>query len=94
MKVRITHMKAPWPEGAKIGDVLEVSEVAPWALGKCVIVGDDEEVTATATTAEAEALAQAEKQAAEEIAANEAKPVGPENVTITGTEKPSNGKKK
>lgn len=106
MKVRITHLKAPWPEGALVGDVLEVSEVAPWALGKCVIVGDDEEVTASATVAgaedhavaialaEADALAQAEKQAAEEIAANEAKPTGPENVTITGTEKPSNGKKK
>jgi hypothetical protein len=45
MKVRITHMKAPWPEGAKIGDVLEVSGVAPWARGKCVQVGDDETVT-------------------------------------------------
>ena len=84
MKVRITHLKAPWPEGALVGDVLEVSEVAPWALGKCVIVGDDEEVTAKAPAvdaealalAEADALAQAEKQAAEEIAANEAKPAG------------------
>jgi hypothetical protein len=96
MKVRITHLKAPWPEGALVGDVLEVPEVAPWALGKCVIVGDDEEVTAPASTVDAEALAlaEAEKQAAEEIAANAAKPVGPENVTITGTEKPSTGKKK
>lgn len=82
MKVRITHLKAPWPEGALVGDVLEVSEVAPWALGKCVIVGDDEEVTAKAADAEAlalaeaDALAQAEKQAAEEIAANEAKSNG------------------
>lgn len=75
MKVRITHMKAPWPEGAKIGDVLEVSEVKPWALGKCVEVGEDEEVTfeAPVVDAEAEALAAAEKKAAEEAAANEAK---------------------
>lgn len=45
MKIKITHLKAPWPEGAKVGDVLEVSEVAPWALGKCVEAGEDEEVT-------------------------------------------------
>jgi hypothetical protein len=78
MKVRITHLKAPWPEGALVGDVLEVSEVAPWALGKCVTVGDDEEVTASASTVDAEALAlaEAEKQAAEEIAANAAKSTG------------------
>ena len=78
MKVRITHLKAPWPEGALVGDVLEVSEVAPWALGKCVIVGDDEEVTAPDLTVDAEALAlaEAEKQAAEEIAANAAKSTG------------------
>lgn len=48
MKVRITHLKAPWPQGAVVGDVLEVSEVAPWALGKCVEVGEDEEATLTA----------------------------------------------
>lgn len=56
MKVRITHMKAPWPEGAKIGDVLEVSEVKPWALGKCVEVGEGVEVTFTTPLADAEVV--------------------------------------
>lgn len=163
MKVRITHLKAPWPEGALVGDVLEVRVLPAWAIGKCEPAEDDAEVTvelpepvapeapqdkaaemvehfraqaqaaidraeeahalaqaelqvllakaqeanselqtlldaSEAKVAELEAkalpLAEAEKQAAEEIAANEAKPVGPENVTITGTEKPSTGKKK
>jgi hypothetical protein len=47
MKVQITHMKAPWPQGAVVGDVVEVPEVPAWALGKCIEVGDGVEVTLT-----------------------------------------------
>lgn len=54
MKVQITHMKAPWPEGAKPGDVIEVPQVPAWAIGKCIQVGDDVEVTLTAQKAEQE----------------------------------------
>lgn len=37
MKVVITHMKAPWPEGCGVGSVVEFESgvVLPWALGKC-----------------------------------------------------------
>lgn len=31
----ITHLKAPWPHGAVVGDVLDLEEVPAWALGKC-----------------------------------------------------------
>lgn len=42
MKVRITHLKAPWPAGAKVGDVVQFEGKAPaWALGKFVEAGDD-----------------------------------------------------
>lgn len=36
MKYEITHLKAPWPEGTKVGDVFEAGEgpVPAWALGK------------------------------------------------------------
>lgn len=43
MKVRITHMKAPWPSEAKVDQVVEfqVGAIPAWALGKCVPAGDD-----------------------------------------------------
>lgn len=52
MKVQITHMKAPWPCGAKVGDVVELdSAVIPaWAVGKCVET--EAEVTAPAVLEE------------------------------------------
>lgn len=48
MKVTITHLKAPWPAGAKPGDVVELdaAEVPGWAVGKCTPAADDAEVTA------------------------------------------------
>lgn len=46
MKIRITHMKAPWPEGAQVGDVLKVDAIPAWAAGKCVEVDGSEKVTA------------------------------------------------
>lgn len=45
MRVQITHLKAPWPQGAVVGDVLELASVPGWALGKCVPAPDDAEVT-------------------------------------------------
>lgn len=45
MKARITHLKAPWPLGARVGDVVEFAQVPAWAAGKVQEVGDDEAVT-------------------------------------------------
>lgn len=45
MKVRINVLKAPWPEGAKVGDVVELDSITPAFLGKCEQVGDDEKAT-------------------------------------------------
>lgn len=39
MRVVITHLKAPWPAGARVGDVVDFvdrSAVPAWAVGKCV----------------------------------------------------------
>ncbi|WP_054075841.1 hypothetical protein [Comamonas testosteroni] len=43
MKVRITERKAPWPQGAKVGEVVdfEGDTVPGWAQGKCHPVDDD-----------------------------------------------------
>lgn len=40
MRVRITHLRAPWPEGAQPGHIVEfpAGVVPPWALGKCQTV--------------------------------------------------------
>lgn len=45
MKARITHLKAPWPYGAKVGDVVEFESAPAWSVGKFEKVGDDEAVT-------------------------------------------------
>lgn len=45
MKARITHLKAPWPLGARVGDVVELDSEPAWAVGKFEKVGDDEPVT-------------------------------------------------
>jgi hypothetical protein len=49
MKVRITHLKAPWPAGAQVGDVIEMvgfyGELPGWATGKCKPVEDDVEAS-------------------------------------------------
>jgi hypothetical protein len=45
IKVRITHLKAPWPKGAQVGDVVEMDNMRAWAVGKCLRVGDDEQPT-------------------------------------------------
>ncbi|MDO8251408.1 MAG: hypothetical protein Q7T78_17045 [Rhodoferax sp.] len=38
-------MKAPWPAGAVVGDVLDLPAVPVWAVGKCKQVEDDVELT-------------------------------------------------
>lgn len=35
----IKHLKAPWPAGAKVGDVIEFAELPAWAAGKCELGG-------------------------------------------------------
>lgn len=41
MRIQITQLKAPWPAGAAVGDVLDLPAVPAWAVGKCQQVGDD-----------------------------------------------------
>lgn len=47
MKVTITHLKAPWPEGAAVGSVVEVpGDSIPAAFaGKCVPAEEDAEAS-------------------------------------------------
>lgn len=45
MKLTITHLKAPWPQGAVVGGVIELASVPAWAVGKCVPAADDAVVT-------------------------------------------------
>ena len=42
MKVAITALKAPWPEGSKVGSVVELEgdTLPAWAAGKCTPVPD------------------------------------------------------
>ncbi len=47
MKFIITHMKAPWPDGAGVGDVVSFDVVPPWALGKCKPAAEDVAVFVT-----------------------------------------------
>lgn len=51
MKVTITQMKAPWPEGAGVGSVVELpgSTIPAWAAGKCKPAEDDAEAAFTWT---------------------------------------------
>lgn len=45
MKLTITQLKAPWPNGAEVGDVIELAELPAWAVGKCSIADDGADVT-------------------------------------------------
>ena len=45
MKLTITHLKAPWPTGAVVGDVIELASVPAWAVGKCAPADDGATVT-------------------------------------------------
>lgn len=63
MKLTITHMKAPWPAGAKVGDVLDLPAVPAWAVGKCKRAADDARVTVGAKPAEVVANVEPERKA-------------------------------
>lgn len=52
MLLTITHLKAPWPVGAKVGDVLEMNVIPAWADGKCRPAPDDAELTLGVPTIE------------------------------------------
>ncbi|OGB70468.1 MAG: hypothetical protein A2486_07300 [Burkholderiales bacterium RIFOXYC12_FULL_65_23] len=52
MKLTITHLKAAWPAGTVVGDVIELASVPAWAVGKCAPAGDDAKVTAGVLLAE------------------------------------------
>lgn len=56
MHVQITHLKAPWPLGAVVGDVLDLPSIPVWAVGKCVQVEDDVELTIVTGDGTGEAL--------------------------------------
>ena len=45
MKLTITHLKAPWPQGAVVGGVIELASVPAWAVGKCAPADDGAAVT-------------------------------------------------
>lgn len=86
MKLKITHMKAPWPPGAGIGDVLELPSIPGWALGKCEQVGDKTPLTIVQGDGSCEKLPEAD---------NEQKTDGKESVPVesdAGKEKPSRGR--
>lgn len=51
MKLTITHLKAPWPTGAVVGDVIELASVPAWAVGKCAPADDSAAVTVGAVQA-------------------------------------------
>ena len=51
MKLTITHLKAPWPTGAVVGDVIELASVPTWAVGKCAPADDGAAVTVGAMQA-------------------------------------------
>lgn len=70
MLVQITHLKAPWPDGAQVGDTISFDVVPAWALGKCEIVGDEPAQPEFIVNPSGEvpaSIAEAEKQAAEEL---------------------------
>lgn len=56
MRVQITHLKAPWPLAAVVGDVLDLPSIPVWAVGKCKQVDDDAELTTITGDGSGEAL--------------------------------------
>lgn len=46
MKVTVSHLKAPWPAGVAVGNVVDlqgVDKLPAWCLGKCEQVADETE---------------------------------------------------
>lgn len=67
MRVKIEVLKAPWPVGAKVGDVVEIAgdRIPASLIGKCAGVSDDAPVTAAYPVAEsAEEKTEEKKKAA------------------------------
>lgn len=68
----IKHLKAPWPAGAVVGDVIEFEALPGWASGKCELGGTqptvfaDQEVSGDGS---GEALAPVDPEAAKIAAA-------------------------
>ncbi len=68
----IKHLKAPWPAGAVVGDVIEFEVLPGWAAGKCELGGTQPTVFADqegAGDGSGEALAPADPEAAKIAAA-------------------------
>ena len=42
----IKHLKAPWPKGATVGDIIEFDVLPGWAAGKCELGGSQPTVFA------------------------------------------------
>ncbi len=69
MRVTITALKAPWPEGSRVGSVVELEgdTIPAWAVGKCtsVVAGGGGSGPPTLPSAELEAqLAAAQEEVA------------------------------
>lgn len=77
MKVTVTFLKAPWPQGTKVGDVIELvgfhGELPGWAKGKCTPAADDAEVAQVLERVAPAILAEPPKPAAVLLAEAEAK---------------------
>ncbi|WPB58635.1 hypothetical protein [Xylophilus sp. GOD-11R] len=51
MRYLVTHLKAPWPQGTAVGDVVDFDEVPAWAIGKCTAAGEGSVASAARATA-------------------------------------------
>ncbi|RZL51639.1 MAG: hypothetical protein EOP70_18445, partial [Variovorax sp.] len=40
MLYEIKVLKAPWPQGAKVGDIIDMPYLPAWAEGKCSVALD------------------------------------------------------
>lgn len=96
MRLQITHLKAPWPLGAVVGDVLDFPDMPSWAAGKCKQV---EEPTVESMCAEILAnidggqVAAGEGEGVGQPIPGIEKPQGPDNVMIgSGLKKPGKHK--
>lgn len=63
MRVEVTHLKAPWPDGTVVGSVVDLpgDGVPGWALGKCKPAAAEKVAAEAAVSAATEAVAKAPK---------------------------------
>ena len=90
MKLTITHLKAPWPEGSKVGDVVELAGLPAWAVGKCKPADDDAEVTIGAGGPIVAEITKGEGAATEEVE----QAIAEAGAVVEATDAPPNGKAK